>query len=97
MPPPRPETESTPVLPLIARGRLISALGLICDINTDTKPPSYDELIKIDACLEDMHDRAIPPGEAMPYPITDSQNLVVQRVSVETTCFNHESCCTGEL
>lgn len=90
MPPPRPETEWTPVLPLIARGRLISALGLICDINTDINPPSYDEVIKVDALLEDVHNRAIPPvlrWETMPHPITDSPNLVVQRVSVETTYY----------
>ncbi|KAH8748569.1 hypothetical protein F5882DRAFT_433040 [Hyaloscypha sp. PMI_1271] len=70
MPPPRPETEWTPVLPLIAKGRLISALGLICDINTDINPPSYDEVIKVDALLEDLHNRAIPPVP----------NLVVQRM-----------------
>ena len=90
MPPPRPETEWTPVLPLIAKGRLISALGLICDINTDINPPSYDEVIKVDALLEDLHNRAIPPvlrWETMPHPITDSPNLVVQRVSVETSYY----------
>ncbi|KAH8663871.1 putative Zn(II)2Cys6 transcription factor [Ilyonectria robusta] len=90
MPPPRPETEWTPVLPLIARGRLITALGLICDVNTDINPPSYDEVIKIDALLKDVHSRGIPPvlrWETMPHPITDSPNLVVQRVSVETTYY----------
>lgn len=90
MPPSRPETEWTPVLPLIARGRLLSALGLICDINTAIKPPSDDEIIKADALLEDVHNNAIPPllrRGAVPHPITDSPNLVVQRVSVETTCY----------
>ncbi|KEF54839.1 uncharacterized protein A1O9_09281 [Exophiala aquamarina CBS 119918] len=90
MPLPRPETEWTPVLPLIAKGRLISALGLICDVNTDINPPSYDEVIKVDALLEDLHNHAIPPvlrWETMPHPITDSPNLVVQRVSVETTYY----------
>ncbi|GAD96906.1 hypothetical protein AN7971.2 [Paecilomyces variotii No. 5] len=82
MPPSRPETEWTPVLPLIARGRLISALGLICDINTDIDPPSYDKVIKVDALLEDVHNRAIPPvlrWGTMPHPITDSPNLIIQR------------------
>ncbi|KAE9366405.1 putative Zn(II)2Cys6 transcription factor [Stipitochalara longipes BDJ] len=90
MPPPRPETEWTPVLPLIAKGRLISALGLICDFNTDINPPSYNEVIKVDALLEDVHNRAIPPvlrWETMPHPITDSPNLMVARVSVETTYY----------
>ncbi|TVY32822.1 Fusarisetin A cluster transcription factor [Lachnellula subtilissima] len=90
MPPPRPETEWTPVLPLIAKGRLISALGLICDINADINSPSYDEVIKVNALLEDVHNRAIPPvlrWQTMPHPITDSPNLVIQRVSVETTYY----------
>jgi hypothetical protein len=90
MPLPRPETEWTPVLPLIARGRLRSALGLICDVNTDINPPSYDEVIRIDILLKDVHDRTIPPvlrWDTMPYPITDSPNVVVQRVSVETTYY----------
>jgi hypothetical protein len=90
MPPPRPETEWTPVLPLIAKGRLISALGLICDLNTDINPSSYDEVIKVDVLLEDLHNRAIPPvlrWEPMPHPITDSANLVISRVSVETAYY----------
>jgi hypothetical protein len=90
MPPPQPETEWTPVLPLIARGRLISPLGLICDINADINPPSYDEVIKVDALLKDVYTRAIPPvlrWETMPHPITDSPNLVITRVSVETSYY----------
>lgn len=90
MPQPRPETEWTPVLPLIAKGRLISALGLICDFNTDINTPSYDELIRVDALLEDLHSRAIPPvlrWETMPHSITASPSLVIQRVSVETTYY----------
>jgi hypothetical protein len=51
MPPRRPETEWTPMLPLIARGRIVSALGSICDVNSNTNPPPYDELVKIDAFL----------------------------------------------
>ena len=90
MPPPRPETEWTPVLPLIAKRRLMSPLGLICDINTDINPPSYDEVVKVDALLKDAHKRSIPPvlrWETMPHPITDSPSLVVQRVSIETTYY----------
>lgn len=90
MPSPRPETEWTPVLPLIARRRLVSALGLICDMSADGNAPSYDEVIRVDALLEDVHKRAIPPmlrWGTMRHPITDSPNLVIQRVSVETTYY----------
>jgi hypothetical protein len=90
MPPPRPETEWTPVLPLIAKVRLISALGLICDVNADINPLSYHEVAKVDALLEDVQHRAIPPvlhWETMPHSITDSPSLVIQRVSVQTTYY----------
>ena len=88
MPPSRPGTEWTPVLALIARARLITALGMICDINTDTNPASHDDVMKADALLEYVHKSAIPAvlrWPNVPHPITDSPNLVVQRISVETT------------
>ncbi|KAK7213851.1 hypothetical protein V2G26_021029 [Clonostachys chloroleuca] len=90
MPPSRPETEWTPVLALITRGRLISPLGLICDINTDVSPPSHDEVTKVKNILEDVRNSAIPPvlrWGTTPHPITDSPNLLIQRVSVETTYY----------
>ncbi|OJJ05146.1 hypothetical protein ASPVEDRAFT_153416 [Aspergillus versicolor CBS 583.65] len=90
MPPPRPETEWTPILPLVARGRLITALGLICDVNADINPPSYDQVVKVDALLQDVHSHGIPPvlrQGTMPHPITNSPNLVLQRIGVETTYY----------
>ncbi|KAF2669755.1 putative Zn(II)2Cys6 transcription factor [Microthyrium microscopicum] len=90
MPPPRPETEWTPVLPLIAKGRLISALGKICDFNTDIIPPSHDEVLKADALLEDIHNHATPivlRWGAIPHAITDSPNLVISRVCIELTYY----------
>ena len=89
LPAPRPETEWTPMLSLIARGRLITVLGSICDINTDVNTPSQDKIVKIDALLGDVHNRDIPPvlrWGTTPHPITDRPTLVVLRVSVETTC-----------
>lgn len=85
MPLPRPETEWTPILPLIARGRLISALGPICDINANLNLPSSDDLYKLDALLEDARYSIPSVLQWRPVAITDSPNLVVQRVSVETT------------
>ena len=90
LPPPRPEIEWTPILPLIAKGRLISAIGLICDVNTDINPPSYDEIAKVDTILEDLHTNSVPTvlrWKSMPHPITDSATLVVTRISVETTYY----------
>jgi len=90
MPAPRPETEWTPILPLMARRRLISALGLICDLNTDVNPPTHDKVVKIDVLLEDIHNRAIPPvlrWKAMPHAITDSPSILVQRIGLETAYY----------
>ncbi|KAL4995405.1 hypothetical protein BDV10DRAFT_196766 [Aspergillus recurvatus] len=88
MPPPRPETEWMTVLPLIARKQLVSALGLICNINTDIKPPFYKEVIKINALLKDVHKRAIPPilcwDMSMSHPpIMDSPVHVMHRTQAQ--------------
>jgi hypothetical protein len=88
MPSPRPESEWSPVLALVARARLISTLGLICDVITDISPPAYDKVIRIDAMLQDVLKNAIPSvlrWSPAPYSITDSPNLLIQRVSIQTT------------
>ncbi|CEJ91939.1 hypothetical protein VHEMI07621 [[Torrubiella] hemipterigena] len=88
IPPPRPETEYTPILPLIAKGRLIAVLGLICNANTTIKPLSYDETVKVDKSLQDIHSHAIPPmlrWDSAAHPITDRASLIVQRISLETS------------
>lgn len=88
IPAPRPETEYTPILPLIAKGRLIAVLGLICDANTIIKPPSYDKTVKIDKSLQDVHSNAIPPmlrWDSAAHAITDRATLIVQRISLETS------------
>lgn len=35
--------------------------GLICDINADINPSSYEKAIHVDAILENVHRNAIPP------------------------------------
>jgi hypothetical protein len=88
MPPSRPETEWTPILPLITRRRLIFTLGKICDFNSDIKAPSHVEVAQVDAVLQDVYKHAIPPvlrWSTLLHPITDSPSVVAQRVSLETT------------
>ena len=88
MPAPRPDTEWTPILPMIAKGRLIPALGLVCDLNTDVKTPSYSEVLRVDRVLEDVFRRTTPAAlrwKMMLHRITDSPNLILQKVSMETS------------
>ncbi|KAH8178984.1 fungal specific transcription factor domain-containing protein [Sarocladium implicatum] len=88
MPPPRPDTEWTPVLPLITKARLRSALGLICDINADIHPPSDEKVNKVEKLLEELHNQEVPSilrFETSPHAITDTPSLVIYRVATETT------------
>lgn len=88
LPPPRPETEWTPVLPLITKARLRSTSGLICDINADIHPPSDEKIDQVEKLLDELHNQAIPPvlrWDTSPHAITDSPTLVIQRVAIETT------------
>ena len=88
LPPPRPEREWTPILPLIAKARLRTALGLICDVNANINSLSRPEAARINAILEDVHERGIPPAlrwDTQPHPITESSSLLMQRIGIETT------------
>jgi hypothetical protein len=47
----RPETEFTPMLNHIVRRRMLIALGTVLDLTTAVKPPSYVEVMRVDAVL----------------------------------------------
>lgn len=86
LPPSRPETEMTTTLYLIARTRISSVLGLISDINADTRVPSYDEIMSIDKAIEDAHNGipdALKWGESQ--SILDSPNTLLRRQYLEMT------------
>jgi hypothetical protein len=51
LPPSRPLEESTPVTYLIAKGRLMRALGRVTDLNNALRPGSYDKVLEIDSSL----------------------------------------------
>jgi hypothetical protein len=53
LPPSRPLAEFTPVTFLIVKERLFRALGRITDFNNALKPRSYEELLEIDASLQE--------------------------------------------
>lgn len=85
LPPSRPETELTPILHLIARRRLLSVLGQIPDLNTNTRPASPEDIMRIDKIVEEAR-AAIPAPltwRPMNQSITDSPNIVMQRLYLE--------------
>ena len=87
MPPSRPETEWTPILPLIARGR--HHIRSRPDLRREHgyQPSLLRRRRQSRRLLEEVHNHAIRPFCAgrQTTSITDSPNLVVQRISVETT------------
>ncbi|KAG0650311.1 Pyrrolocin cluster transcription factor fsdR [Hyphodiscus hymeniophilus] len=52
LPQTRPMDESTPVTYLIAKGRLMSALGKVTDFHNALKPASYETVLEIDRALD---------------------------------------------
>ena len=51
LPPSRPMAQSTPVTYLIAKNRIMRALGRVTDFNNSLRPRSYEELLQIDRSL----------------------------------------------
>lgn len=87
LPPSRPDSDVTVTLYFIVRGRISSIIGLISDVNTDTLPSSYEEVMRIDKKLEEAY-QAIPSAlrwRPMAQSIIDSPNLILQRLYLDTT------------
>lgn len=82
LPSPRPETETTTVLGLIARRRLMMALGAISDLAANAKPYSYAEVMRIDSVLRDAEASAPPPLRMKPLAasMTDPPILIMARL-----------------
>ena len=57
LPPSRAMSESTPVTYLIAKGRLMSALGRVTDFNNALRPASYEEVVGVDRSLQEAFER----------------------------------------
>lgn len=81
-PPPRPETEVTTVLGLIARRRLMMALGAISDLAANAKPYSYAEVMRVDSVLRDAEASAPPPLRMKPLAasMTDTPIIIMARL-----------------
>lgn len=60
LPPSRPKTDMTTVLPLIARRTMFMALGTVMDLTTAVRPCSYAEIMRVDGILHEAA-ASIPP------------------------------------
>ncbi|KAG5804526.1 hypothetical protein H9Q71_010893 [Fusarium xylarioides] len=60
LPPSRPETEVTPVLYSLAKGRIDKMMGLVNDLVNDTKEHPYTEIMELDQKLQDA-EASLPP------------------------------------
>lgn len=86
MPPPRPETDLTPILYRLVKARLMTTIGYIWDFAADVRTYTYAEAMKMDARLEEAH-KVIPDclrWQSIANCITDSPQIIMQKVFLET-------------
>ncbi|KAF4838525.1 Fusarisetin A cluster transcription factor fsa6 [Colletotrichum tropicale] len=82
LPPPRPETEHTTALGIIARRRILIALGAVSDLTSSLKPSGYAEYMRVDKVLNDARSTIPPPlkPRSMASSVTDSPQTIMARL-----------------
>ncbi|KAH8698950.1 putative fungal-specific transcription factor [Talaromyces proteolyticus] len=82
LPPSRPESEHTTSLGLIARRRILKALGNIADLTNSVQPCSYAEVMRVDGILEEAA-QSIPQQlkmKPMAASLTDIPQVIISRL-----------------
>ncbi|KAI0146987.1 fungal-specific transcription factor domain-containing protein [Xylariaceae sp. FL1272] len=81
LPPTRPETETTTVLGVIARRRMVNVLAIIADLTGSAKPYSHAEVMRVDKMLHESEDSIPPPlkPKSSAASITDPPIIIVGR------------------
>jgi hypothetical protein len=84
LPLPRPETEYTSSLAIIARMRITIALGVVSDLLASLTPYSHDEVLRVDKVLDDAAESLPPPLKKKPMAvsITEPSQLIMSRLFV---------------
>ncbi|KAL8400947.1 hypothetical protein RB594_001103 [Gaeumannomyces avenae] len=85
LPPPRPETDLTPILFRIVRARISRVMGAIWDLATSARPHRHADVLSLDADLEAAH-AAIPEclrWRSGALCIADPPQAVMQKVMLE--------------
>ncbi|KAF4830964.1 Pyrrolocin cluster transcription factor fsdR [Colletotrichum siamense] len=82
IPPSRPETEVTAVTQLIARRRMLVAVGAAVDLSSSIKPPAYTEVLAVDQQVREAEESLPPPLKMKPLQasVTDPPLLIMHRL-----------------
>lgn len=81
----RPESELTPMVFLLARGRMLVALGHVWDLASEIRSHTYAEVMEIDSKLEKAHE-SIPVSlewQSIENCITDTPQIVIQKICLK--------------
>ncbi|KAK8056192.1 hypothetical protein PG993_001419 [Apiospora rasikravindrae] len=86
LPAPRPETEVTPLLYTITKTRLMRVIGMIMEHVTEVQMPSYEDVLRIDAILDDVYANLpdVFRWEGMSESILSSTAVVSQKFFLHT-------------
>lgn len=85
LPQSRADSESTPVLYLLAKNRIISVGGIINDLAHDIRPYPYTELARFETLLEDTR-KSLPSSlhwHPLAQSITESPRTIIQRMYLD--------------
>ncbi|KAL4750699.1 hypothetical protein BDW72DRAFT_213198 [Aspergillus terricola var. indicus] len=84
LPPPRPETELTTASGIIARRRVLKALGIISDLTNRVKLCSYEEVMEVDRILHDAAASipALLKWKPMAASVTDLPQVIIARLFI---------------
>ena len=84
LPTPRPETEITTALSIIARRRMLTAIGTVSDLTANVKSCNYQEVMRVDASLHEAAASIPQPFKmkSMAASITDSPQVIMSRLFI---------------
>ncbi|KAL2855323.1 fungal-specific transcription factor domain-containing protein [Aspergillus pseudoustus] len=85
LPQPRPESELTTALGIVARTRLLRALGTIADLTSAVQPCSYTEVMRVDGILHAAVQSLPQPltMKSMAASLTDSPQAIISRLFIQ--------------
>jgi hypothetical protein len=89
LPPSRPLVQCTPITYLIARWRLVRALGHITDFNNALMSGSYDNLLKLDQALYQAYKEKPPPDPSESMSASALATWQMEFLYHQGMCFLH--------
>lgn len=84
LPPSRPDSEVTSMSYIRFKSRICQVFGKIATHANSLSPPTYDEIMKLDAQLNEIHATIPPSFQFRPIDscIADSSQLIIQRLNI---------------